>query len=105
MPFSQVKICGCPAQAAALGQLDAAAKAAAAGAAGVEWPGRRIYRLGDLQLHIACEGALGVNATKMLGALDGAAQQAAVALISGFAAGSGLPELAAKVPCVTMLLP
>ena len=85
-----------------LAQLDAAARAAAE-AAGVQWPSRRVFQLGDLHLYVACEGALGKNATKSLGALDVEARKAAATLISGFAASSGLLELAAKVPDVTML--
>ena len=87
------------------GQLDGAAKAAFE-LQGWEWPSRtRIFQLGGSQLFLVCEGRLGINARKMMGALDAEAQAAAVKLISGFTAGSGLPELAAVVPMVILLPP
>ena len=91
-----------PVQGGMLAQLDAAARVAAE-VAGVQWPSRRVCQLGDLRLNLACESALGKNATKPLGALDEEARKAAATLISGCAAGSGLLELAAEVTDVTLL--
>ena len=65
-------------QASMLGKLDAAAKVAAEAEA-QQWPGRRrVFQLGDIQLFLACEGKLDINARKMLGALDDEAQSVAV---------------------------
>jgi hypothetical protein len=92
-----------PAQGGVLALLDTAVKAIAQ-AKQLQWPSKRIYKLGGEQLHATCEGASGKSAKKSLGALDDEAREAAVALIGGLPTGSGLPELAARVPSITVLL-